>query len=78
MRTILEASDWLLGAKGHLPGRGGGPMAFRGISYTNAGYEFKDMTLNGCTSKRPGVGLCCSAGQGLYDAVGRPVVSVTP
>jgi hypothetical protein len=31
MRTILEASDWLLGAKGHLPGRGGGPMAFQGV-----------------------------------------------
>ena len=32
--TVLEASDWLLGAKGHLPGRGGGPKAFRvGITW---------------------------------------------
>ncbi len=26
--TILEASDWLLGAEGRLPGRGDGPPAF--------------------------------------------------
>lgn len=28
--AILEASDWLFRAKGHLPGRGGGPRALRG------------------------------------------------
>jgi hypothetical protein len=38
MRTILEASDWLLGAKGHLPGRGDGPVASRrGVALDRCG-----------------------------------------
>jgi hypothetical protein len=30
-KTILEASDWPLGLRAIFPGRGDGPMAFRGL-----------------------------------------------
>jgi len=32
-RAILEASDWLLGARAIFPGRGDGPRAFRGLGF---------------------------------------------
>jgi hypothetical protein len=40
--TILEASDWPLGAKGHLPGRGDGLWAFS----IAIGKTYKDFNLH--------------------------------
>jgi hypothetical protein len=75
-RTILEASDWLLGAWAIFRG---GEMAHRlsggkrlrpyscglGVATLSDGaLRVRGVTLNGCTSAVPSVGLCCSAGLG--------------